>query len=234
MSLIQRLVIPLLLVGVVGLGTGGYFFYQYQQSQKELEILKKSSPQATQNEVNQIVAEVSKLMELPKDEQPTLATVSDISKLKDQPFFQKARNGDKVLIYTNAKKAILFDPNAKKIIDVAPINIGSNSAQVTKKSDVQKPETIKIVLRNGTKLVGLTTKYESQILKALPEAKVVKKENAADTSYDRSIVVALNDFVKTEAEDLAKDLKMNVESIPAGESTPKEADILIILGKDKR
>lgn len=37
--------------------------------------------------------EVKKLMELP-DENPTVATITDIEKLKEQAFFQKGKNGD--------------------------------------------------------------------------------------------------------------------------------------------
>jgi hypothetical protein len=55
------------------------------------------------------------------DEQPTLASVTDKSKLSDQPFFQKAENGDKILIFVQSRKAILYRPSIKKIIDVAPI-----------------------------------------------------------------------------------------------------------------
>ena len=91
----------------------------------------KKDTQPEVNEVNDLISEVGKLVALPEGETPTIATITDIEKIKGQPFFQKAKNGDKVLIYTNAKKAILYDPNAKKIIDVAPINIGSPSGQTT-------------------------------------------------------------------------------------------------------
>lgn len=51
------------------------------------------------------------------DETPTIATVSDITKLQGQPFFAKAQNGDKVYVYSNAKKAILYRPSENKIIE---------------------------------------------------------------------------------------------------------------------
>ena len=66
---------------------------------------------------------VSKLMVLPTDETPTMATVSDPEKLKNQAFFVNAKVGDKVLIYTKARKAILFSPSQNKIIEVSPLNV---------------------------------------------------------------------------------------------------------------
>lgn len=70
------------------------------------------------NEVNDILAKVGALMDLPNEE-PTIATVSDVSKLKDQQFFAKAQNGDKVIIFPNAQKAILYRPSSNKIIEIA-------------------------------------------------------------------------------------------------------------------
>jgi len=91
--------------------------------------LKKNPQQVAQQEVQELVTKVSQLIVLPEGETPTIATVSDPEKLKDQPFFSKAQKGDKVLIYTNAKKAILYSPTTNKIVEVAPINIGSAAAQ---------------------------------------------------------------------------------------------------------
>lgn len=68
-----------------------------------------------------IISEVGKLVVLPADETPTIATVSDLAPLKGQPFFADAEMGDKVLIFQKAKKAILYRPSTKKIIIVAPI-----------------------------------------------------------------------------------------------------------------
>ena len=87
--------------------------------------LSKNNPQETaQEETSRLVSAISKLIILPEDETPTIATVTDLEKLKDQPFFARAKVGDKVLIYATARKAILYDPAANKIIEVAPINLG--------------------------------------------------------------------------------------------------------------
>ena len=68
----------------------------------------------------QVVERVAKLMLLP-DETPTIAVVSDLSKLQGQLFFANAKEGDVVLMYPKARKAILYSPTLNKIIEVAPI-----------------------------------------------------------------------------------------------------------------
>lgn len=217
-----KLVITAILVALVVLGGAGYFIYQ-QSLNQPANLSPDAAAQAASKEVRQLVSEVGKLIALPEGEDPTVATVTDISKLKDQPFFAKAKNGDKVLIYTQAKKAILYDPVAKKILDVAPVNIGSPSAQ----------QAIKVVLRNGTKTTGLTSKVEADVKKSIPNVNILTKENAGKDDYEKTLVVVLNDTFKAEAEKLTKDLGVEVGDLPEGESKPKEGDILVILGKDK-
>jgi cytoskeletal protein RodZ len=108
---------------VLAVGVATYFAQKYSDANKELERL--SDPQvAAQQELDQILAKVGSLTVLPEGEKPTLATVTDVSKLADQPFFANAQTGDRVLIYTNAKKAYLYRPSTNQIINIAPINIG--------------------------------------------------------------------------------------------------------------
>src|ERR1700754_5071804 len=78
--------------------------YKYHQSQNKVDQL--SNPKtAAKAQVSDLVTKVSKLAQLPSGETPTVATVTDINKLKGQSFFEMAKNGDKVLIYTQAKRA---------------------------------------------------------------------------------------------------------------------------------
>lgn len=114
-----NIVIGLLIGLVLALIPSYYFYTKYQDAQNKLnnpDIVAKA-------EIQSVTDKLSKLMVLPKDEQPTVATVTDKAKLKEQPFFARAENGDKVILYINAKKAILFREKDNKIIDVAPINI---------------------------------------------------------------------------------------------------------------
>ncbi len=110
----------LLVILVLGLTATTIYFYRKYNS----VTLGNAT---AQKEINSLVSEVGKIMVLPENETPTIATVSDPAKLQNQAFFADAKTGDKVLIYSSAKKAILYDPKAKKIVNVAPINIGADA-----------------------------------------------------------------------------------------------------------
>ncbi len=103
---------------VISISIGVYFY------QKATADPQKSA----QNELQETITAVGKLMVLPTGETPTIATVSDPEKLKDQPFFARAQKGDKVLVYTTSQKAILYSPSLNKIVEVAPVNTGNTGA----------------------------------------------------------------------------------------------------------
>ena len=104
-----------ILILVLLAGVAFYFFTKYLE-------LKENPNAISEAEAMELSLEVGKIMVVPEDEVPTIATVSDPELLKDQAFFRNAKKGDKVLIYTQAGRAILYDPIAKKIIEVAPID----------------------------------------------------------------------------------------------------------------
>mgnify|MGYP001224106626 CR=1 FL=1 len=113
------IVIAVLAVALVGGSVFGYT--QYREVANENKRL--SNPEESAKlETERLKAQIAKLVDVPADEEPTIATVVDIGKLKNQPFFAKAENGDKVFMYSNAKKAILFRPSTGKVIELAPIN----------------------------------------------------------------------------------------------------------------
>ncbi len=119
-------------VAILALGVAGYFAYQNQQ-------LKKNPQKIVQADQDKLISKVGKLMTLPSDEQPSIATVSDKEKLKDQAFFKSAENGDTLLIYTNAHKAILYREKANKIVEVAPIAIDTSATGGTTASSTPTP-----------------------------------------------------------------------------------------------
>jgi len=109
--------IGLVIVALISSGTAYYFY-------RQTKTLKANPQKIAQEEVAAVVAQVGRLIVLPEGETPTVATVSDAERLKGQPFFSQAKNGDKVLIYTTARKAVLYSPEQDKIVEVAPLNLG--------------------------------------------------------------------------------------------------------------
>lgn len=113
-----------LLAAVVLASVLGYFYIQNQNM--------KANPQEQERS---LIEKVGKLILLPQNETPKIATVTNRNQLPDYYFFANAQNGDKVLIYSQAKKAIVYRPSENKIIDVAyPINFGEDNPIETKTS----------------------------------------------------------------------------------------------------
>lgn len=138
--------LPWILVVLVLIAAGVFFAMQYQKVQllnKQVSDLKANPQKATEDQTKDLINKVGALIVLPKDEQPTVATVTDLAALKDQPFFANAEVGDKVLIYTNAKKAILYSEKLNKIKEVAPVNIGNNAATAPVSTPTTKSTTTK-------------------------------------------------------------------------------------------
>lgn len=99
----------------------GWLIWQYTQARSELARYndpKVAVETASQNTVD----EVGRIMVLPRGEEPTVASIEDADKLSGRPFFSKAKNGDKVLIYQKAKKAIIYRPTTHQIVEVAAYN----------------------------------------------------------------------------------------------------------------
>jgi len=119
MTTLKRTILIILCILVLALAAATVYFYK--------KSANKTSVSAT--EVKSLVIDVGKHVVLPDGETPTLATVSDPNALKNQSFFANAQKGDKVLIYTNAKEAILYRPSIDKIITIAPLNIETPAKQ---------------------------------------------------------------------------------------------------------
>lgn len=227
-NLTQKSQIVILVVALVVFASipSVYFYNKYQAAEKLLknpqEVLK------TQN--SQLLKKIEKHMVLPAGEEPTFATVSDKDKLKDQAFFEKSENGDKVVIYTKAKKAILFRPLLDRIIDVAPVNFASESASVS--ANLNKQQIFNLVVLNGTKTIGLTKTAEENIMAKSQSYKILDRDDAKKKDYQKTTVVDLTGKNSTEALELAKIVGGEVASLPKEETKPKEGEFLVILGAD--
>ncbi|MEJ0053950.1 MAG: hypothetical protein WDN10_04490 [bacterium] len=109
------------LILVLVLAALAYYFVQYQRLSRDPAVVARA-------EDAKVIQELSKVMVVPNDPSPVIATVSDKSKLADQPFFAQAQNGDQVIIFPVSMKAVLYRPSARKIIDIAPLATGASAS----------------------------------------------------------------------------------------------------------
>lgn len=121
-KIIWTIVLWILFVGLIL--ASAFFYWQYRE-------VKKDPGAASQAETKALITRVSKIMELPQDVDPTIATISNKDKLEDQDFFNHAENGDKILIYAGSKMAILYRPSTNKIIKVAPLVLDQEETGLT-------------------------------------------------------------------------------------------------------
>lgn len=69
-----------------------------------------------------IIAKVRRHIDLPTDPEPTVATIVDVETLRQRnAFYNNAKNGDHLIV--TPTRAVLFDPDQDKIIDVIPVQL---------------------------------------------------------------------------------------------------------------
>lgn len=195
----------LLTAVVLGLAAfGGFYFKKYND-------LKNASPEKLQQaQLDETLAAVGKLYTLPKDEKPEVATVNDKEEVKKQyPILDQVENGDILIVYRNAKTAILYRPSTEKIIKVVPVNVQAQLSVRTVGSDAER----------------------AAVEKLLTDAKVAfTAGGVSKTTLSGIIVVDLKGTNGESAKQLAQTVKGTVGSLPAGEDKPNDVDLLILVG----
>lgn len=200
---------------------------------QEMQNLKEDPTKLAREEREKLVSLVSKLAVLPGDEEPVVATVTDKEQLKDQPSFAKAENGDKILIYSKAKKAYIYNQTKNMIVDIVPVNI-SDTAMATKVilTGVSETSPLRLALVNGSKTQGLALELEKRILaQAIPGVSVTLKATAKTTDYTKTMVVDQTGKWNVAASELAKLLGATVATQSA-ETWSSSADLMVIVGAD--
>lgn len=193
----------LLLIGLGG--AAGFYFKKYNDLKKN----PITADQAAKAEVDRYVEEVGKLYDLPKDEEPSVATVKDKEQLKDQPFFDKAVNGDVTLIYTNAKLAILYRPSTKQLVNVSSVTV---------------QDTVRV------KVIGVS-EQRGPVIASLANAQITATDAGNSAGVHTGItVVDISGKNAEQAKKIADTIKGTVGSLPDGEAAPADTDILVIVG----
>lgn len=122
--------VPLLLIVLVALVV--VLDQQRREAQAEVQQLslklgQQGNTSQNQEQANEIIAKVKQHMDLDTSVQPTVATIVDVNKLRQQnAFYNKAQNGDFLIV--TPTRAILYDEQKDVVIDVVPVQIQQNPA----------------------------------------------------------------------------------------------------------
>ncbi len=199
---IKNVLYVLVLLGAIGFGA-----YNFKQNQD----LRNASPEKLQQaQADDTITAVGKLYDLPKNEKPDVATVKDKEALKKQyPFFDQAENNDVVLIYKDAKLAILYRPSTNRLVKVGPVNIESGLSIKTLGSDTERKAVEALLTANKL---------------------TFNSGGVSKTAVSGVIVVDLTGKNAEQAKRLAEIVKGTVGQLPAGEDKPADGDLLVIAG----
>ncbi|MFH1455011.1 MAG: hypothetical protein ABIF22_01680 [bacterium] len=121
-------ILPGLIYIIIGIVVGGGLLFAYNTYM--VKSPAKVASQVQQAEINALIVKVGQLIMLPTGEEPVVATINDAAALiKDQVFYKGAKNGDVVLVYQKASKAIIYSPDRNIIVNVGPIFLQDQQAQ---------------------------------------------------------------------------------------------------------
>lgn len=194
---------------------GAYYYTQYQ-------TLKKNPAASTEQTNKALLTKLGKIMELPTDEDPQIAAITDKTKLGEDPFFTNAKNDDYIIVYSKARKIIIYREGENKIINQGPFSINTSGK-------------VKVALVNaGAASTGVDTAKQT-ITQALgSDLGVIDTANTAKKNITtKSIVVDLTNGQRTqETQKIAQAIGGQVAtSLPAGESQPQDAEVAVFLAK---
>lgn len=103
----------------------GYLVYRTYATSS---VSSDTSAEEAARETQVLLDRVGTLIILPANETPVIYEVNDPAILiNQQPFFAGAEQGDKLIIYPNAVKAILYSPSRHVLINVGPITFNESN-----------------------------------------------------------------------------------------------------------
>lgn len=214
----QTILVAFALIYMAGSTFAAVRFYDlYRTYESRVPVSDKEAEQ----EAAILVTQLKKIMEVP-DEKPVIATVKDKDSLaKEQAFFTQAQNGDKLIVFEQARKAILFRPSVGKIVESGPLVVSPGPQQTT---------PVRVAILNGTSEAGLASEVEKNLQEAAGQAVTTTVGDATVKTYTDTVVVDLTGEMAKTAEEIAQFLNATVGEMPEGETKP-DADILVLVGK---
>ena len=178
--------------------------------------------QTDQQKLQAVTSKVGKLMLLPTDENPTLATVTDKSKLTDKFLAAKAENGDRILIYAKNHTVIIYRPGINKIAAVGTVSGDPAFAEA---------QGATLTVLDSTNSPAKTQKIIDEVKAAYPDIKISNggKTNRQDFPY--TIVIDNTDQKNDLRAALMKAVPGKQGFQPPTENQPT-TDLTIIVGQD--
>jgi hypothetical protein len=243
--------IILVLLFIVVLLVFGWTYFRYQSTNSLGGGNANSSVDDVRTQQKEdIIDKIGRLITLPQEENPVIATVDDPETLStSQPFFKDVRKDDTLLIYE--EQAIIYRGATDSIINTGHVTrstdgtgsietIVSNvdgeaiegDGEIIEKDVELEPivdpgKGISVEIRNGTAINGLAGKTRTEL--ETDAYTVTSVGNASRNTYGTTLIISRS--VK-DAKDLEKRFTtVAITELPDNEEDT-DADILLILGAE--
>ncbi|MDF1497557.1 MAG: LytR C-terminal domain-containing protein [Patescibacteria group bacterium] len=211
-----------------------------EQEQIQEQTVQQNQEQEAKNDLDNLIARVSQLIEINQNEVPTIATVQDPEVLKStQPVFYKdAEKGDRLLVWSD--KAVLYSVTKDKLISVMLIdqqqlpsgenvNSAESNTATTTATTVEEENPVINVL-NGTRTAGLAGRMKTKLVGL--ELPVASIGDAGVKTYTDTVIVKLTDEEMPATLKALKDAT-GAEVVTSLENeTALKGDFTIIVGED--
>jgi len=241
----------IILVGVGLIASFGFLVYRHYTLQKEFTGTGSDTTQASlgidTDEAKRVIDKVRALVVVPADEEPTVARIADISRLSGQQFFTQAKNGDHVLVFQNAKRAILFRESENRVVEFTTVTFAGTPTPEPEVAGAEAPQPsatpsvnpivtsvsarYTVFLLNGLGDQGNLMGFRQRLEQVAPDLRVVGEAQAKRT-YKTSVIVDIAKDKEADAADYGGRLNVGLSTYPEGEDI-YSADFLIVVGLDR-
>ena len=119
----KKRLLTVVIIALVVFGGAGFAGYKYMNTES---YKQKRAETATKN----LVKKIGKLMVLPEGQDPAVFNIEDPETLvAQQAFFKGAEQGDKLIVYPELSRAIIYSPKRDVIVNVGPITFDQSLQQ---------------------------------------------------------------------------------------------------------
>lgn len=203
-----------LILALIAFGT--FYFIKYQQLSDKYVSLTMTEEDKTRK----IIAKVSELYKIPtyEEEKPLLVEVKDKSKLADstvaKAFFKDVNEGDVVLAYQKGDISIIYREKEQKII---------HTDNYTNFIGAVNPVKVALIASADKQVqIGQTLKDKFSNL-------IISDTSTPKTAVSQGVVVDVSGKEADAATKLASILGLPVGALPAGETAPQGASMVVVL-----